>query len=204
VDQKKSFGFRVADIDAAMAMVGDPLDANFRRAAYAVGDTVDAYVAGIGAAGAGLTYGTNSVPIAVNSANVLSTIATLAEKLRDANVPTGDLFLVVPPWFHTKMVLAKILTASDNVGEIVNGAVARFYGFDIRLSNNVPNTSSTLYKILAGSKMGITYAGKLTKLEAGREEKNFSDFIKGLYVYGAKVIQPNALVCLTANVAAEP
>lgn len=51
-------------------------------------------------------------------------------------------------------------------------------------------------KVLAGSNRAGSYAEQLVTLEATRAEKNFADIVKGLHVYGAKVVQPKALACL--------
>ena len=72
-------------------------------------------------------------------------------------------------------------------------------GFQIHLSNNVPNTNGAKYKILAGTAAAGSYAEQLVELEAYRVENNFCDGVKGLHVYGAKVVQPTGLVVATAS-----
>jgi hypothetical protein len=54
-------------------------------------------------------------------------------------------------------------------------------------------------QILAGTNAAGAFAEQLVELEAYRLEKNFSDAVKGLHVYGAKVVQPSALAVLTAD-----
>jgi hypothetical protein len=58
---------------------------------------------------------------------------------------------------------------------------------------------STAQQILAGTSAAGSFAEQLVELEAYRLEKNFSDAVKGLHVYGAKVVQPCALAVLTAD-----
>ena len=72
-------------------------------------------------------------------------------------------------------------------------------GFQVSLSNNVPNTTGTKYKIIAGTNRAASFAEQILKTEAYRPEKRFSDAVKGLHVYGAKVTQGKALSVLTAN-----
>ena len=76
------------------------------------------------------------------------------------------------------------------IGVRLSGAAA---GFQIHLSNNVPNTSGTKYKIIAGTNLAGSMAEQLVELEAYRREKNFSDAVKGLHVFGAKVLEGKAL-----------
>ncbi len=73
-------------------------------------------------------------------------------------------------------------------------------GFTILQSHNVPNTTGTKYKILFGTNRAISFANQIAKVEPFRMEKRFADAIKGLNVYGAKVIRPEALGVLTCNV----
>ena len=66
-------------------------------------------------------------------------------------------------------------------------------------SNNVPNTASAKYRIMAGHPSAITYAAQLTKVEALRPQLRFADAVKGLNLYGALVVRPQNLAVLTAN-----
>lgn len=77
------------------------------------------------------------------------------------------------------------------VGNIDNMAVFK--------SNNVPNTAGAKYKIIAGHKSAISFAGQVDSVEAYRPESQFSDAVKGLHVYGAKCIKPEGIAVLTAN-----
>ena len=82
---------------------------------------------------------------------------------------------------------------------IEGGEVGVAAGFKIWLSNNVPNTGGAKYKIIAGTNEAASFAEQILKTEAYRPEKRFSDAVKGLHVYGAKVFQGKCLSVLTAN-----
>ena len=86
-----------------------------------------------------------------------------------------------------------------NQAILQNGLVGEAAGFQIHLSNNVPSTSGAKSKVVAGTNQAGSFAEQLVELEAYRLEKNFSDAVKGLHVYGAKVVQPKALAVLTCN-----
>lgn len=62
-----------------------------------------------------------------------------------------------------------------------------------------PTPAGAKYKILAGTAAAGSYAEQLVELEAYRVENNFCDGVKGLHVYGAKVVQPTGLVVATAS-----
>ena len=84
-----------------------------------------------------------------------------------------------------------------------NGVVdgADVAGFQLRMSNNVP-VSANKYSVMAGTDQAISYAGQITKIEPYRPEKTFADAVKGLFVYGTKVIEPKALVNFTCQIKA--
>ena len=86
-----------------------------------------------------------------------------------------------------------------NKALIEGGEIGVAAGFRIWLSNNVPNTEGEKYKIIAGTNAAGSYAEQILKTEAFRPEKRFSDAVKGLHVYGAKVLQPKCISVLTAN-----
>ena len=72
-------------------------------------------------------------------------------------------------------------------------------GFSILKSNNVPNTTGTKYKILAGHSIATAYVEQIVDVQTYKPEKRFGDAVKGLHVYGAKVVRPSALACLIAS-----
>jgi hypothetical protein len=203
IDQMKSFSFEVDDVDKAQLRI-DPMAAAIARAAYGIADGIDQFVAGkYTEADTANAVGSTGSPIDINSANVLEQFGQVSRKLSEANVPNEGRWIVIPPWLHMKLVIAKYITATDNNAVMSNGMVANMLGFNIYVSNNVPIVSSTKYKILAGNDSAITFASQLTEMEAIRRESSFADGIKGLYVYGGKVVQPKALAVLTATEKAE-
>jgi hypothetical protein len=84
------------------------------------------------------------------------------------------------------------LDASGTTEGLRNGMVGRAAGFDILLSNNVP-LISTDFAIIAGTDMAISFAEQINKTEAYRPEAKFADAVKGLTLYGAKLVRPEGL-----------
>ena len=72
-------------------------------------------------------------------------------------------------------------------------------GFTVLKSNNVPNTASAKYKIIAGHSMAWSFAEQVNSVEPYRPELRFADAVKGLHLYGAKIVRPTALALLVAN-----
>ncbi len=202
IDQAKYFNFQVDDIDRAQQ---NPkvMDDAMREAAYALADAADQYIAGLytGVA-AGNTIGDDTTPVVPTKADAYEHLVDMAIILDDNKVPRANRWVIVPPWFYglllkdDRFVKAGTPT-SDQV--LRNGEVGQAAGFTVLVSHNVPNTAGTKYKIIAGSTIAITYAEQINKVEAYRPEKRFADAVKGLHLYGAKLVRPEAIVVMTAN-----
>ena len=203
IDKADYFAFQVDDVDAVQANVTVMSEA-MEIAAYEMSDSVDVAI--------GLLYSqaAHTVTDATFDASLaLNTIAEAKQKLNEAGVPRNGRWLALPPWAITKLVLAKILETEGSVDandQFANGFVGRIMGFDVYESMGLYQTGTapdyTTYA-MAGVPQAITYAEQLTSVEAYRPETGFTDAMKGLHVYGMKVVQPQGLVQLVLTYAAE-
>ncbi|WP_347245273.1 hypothetical protein [Thermogutta sp.] len=197
ISQAKYFAFQVDDVDRAQAGV-DIMAAAMNDAAYRLRDAADQYIASLYT-----EAGSISSSVAINSQNALAGLLTLAQALDERNVPTEGRWCIIPPWYKTKLVLAKVLVENTTNEAFDNGFVGRAAGFDLKVSNNVPAATGT-YRIMAGIPRAITYAEQINKVEAYRLQSRFADAVRGLHLYGAKVVLPDALAVLTCTIASEP
>jgi len=199
VDQAKYFAFKVDDVDARQAR-GTVMTQAMSEAAYAVSDVVDQYVASFytGAAAANV-LGSTASPIntyTVPTDAYDKVLVPLRTKLTKANVPTAGRYCVVSPEFHASLLLdGRFIKASESAdaSALRNGQVGRAAGFDILESNNVPVPSGDTQAITAGTNAAISFAEQISKTEAYRPESGFSDAIKGLTLYGGKLVRPECL-----------
>lgn len=204
IDQSKYFNFQVDDVDAAQA-AGDIMDTAMGRAAYALNDVSDAFLLKTIAAGvdAGNKVGDTSGAIALTKDNVYENIVALKTKLDKANVPNTGRYIVVPPEVHALLLLDdRFVKASDGGtanDTLLNGEVGRVAGFTVYMSNNV-FYSTDHWQIPASVAYSTTFAEQIVKTEAFRPEKRFSDAVKGLHVYGAKVTDGKAVAVLFGKV----
>lgn len=196
ITNQKYFNFQVDDVDAAQA-AGNVLDGGMVEAAYGLRDTADQYIAGLYG-----DAGTTVTSTAVNSANVYAAIAGLAQKLDEANCPVTGRWLVIPAWMKTKLSIAMIAKENSTNEAWTNGFVGDVAGFKVYWSNNIVNDGTT-YQVMAGHPRAIAFAAQLRKVEAYRKEAGFKDGVKGIYLFGAKVVSSGCLATLQATVAAE-
>ena len=203
INQAKYFNFAVDDIDTAQA-AGDIMDKAMQRAAYGLADAADKYLADQLAAAITTANGNQvgTTAVALTKENVYENIVKMKTILDKANVPTTGRWLVVPPEMvalilqDDRFVKTGGTKAEDT---LANGWVARAVGFDIYESNNCNSTnasSTTTYTITAGDEGACTYAEQISDTEAYRPEKRFADAVKGLHLYGAKVVDPKRLAGL--------
>ena len=202
IDQGDYYNFYLNDVDRAQAR-GDLMDNAMRSSAYGLADKLDTYLAGLLAEGTLVDgMGTDGAPLSINADTAYALLVKMKVALDKANVPTQGRYVLMPPEFEGFMLLdQRFASAYGNNAEtrLVNGLVARAAGFDIYISNNVKNTEGALYKVCASTVDQATYANQLVRTEAYRREKGFDDGVKGLHVYGAKVLRPEAVAVATVN-----
>ena len=198
IDQAKYFAFEVDDIDAAQGTGGD-LDVALQSAAYGLRDAADQYVAALytGAASAN-QIGTVSVTTA---ALAYTQLRKLSVKLDEANVPQEGRWCVVPPWYYGLLLESDLFLRADasSTPGLRNGVVGAVLGMDVLKSNNAPFVTGDDYAVIAGHPMAISYAEQIVKVETYRPENAFSDAVKGLHVYGAKLVRPDAIATVVAS-----
>ncbi|GLI10778.1 hypothetical protein YDYSG_68140 [Paenibacillus tyrfis] len=197
IDQAKYFNFQVDDVDKAQANV-NLLDGGIVEASYGLANVVDQYIAGFYTeVKVGNTIGDDTTPIVPTKDTAYDLLVDLGVILDENDVPEGDRFVVVPAWYYGLLVKDPRYTKDANV--MRTGFVGNIDNMAVYKSNNVPHTAGAKYKIIAGHKSAISFAGQVDSVEAYRAEKQFSDALKGLQVFGAKCIKPEALAVLTAN-----
>lgn len=203
IDQAKFFNFYVDSIDRAQQNV-NALDEAMRRASWSLRDYADTFLAGIMEAAVltGNKIGTTGTPKVPTKDDAYEYLVDLGVLLDEANVPIEGRFVVVPAWFHGLLLkderFVKAGTRRSDIA-IRNGEVGEAAGFSILKSNNVPNTTGEKYKILAGHSIATSYVEQIVDVQTYKPEKRFGDAVKGLHVYGGKVVRPTALAMLIAN-----
>ena len=200
IDQEKYFNFGVDDVDKVQMNL-DLMNSYTESASYGFQSTIEKHVAEIMAKEAKLVLGSDEQPVALTSENIYKQLIKMKVGLDKANVPPVGRFVVLPPEAEgllledNKFVYVGTSSSEDS---LKNGKVFRACGFDIAISNNVP-VNDNKYKIIATYKGSTTFAQQLLETKAYSPEKGFGDALKGLVVFGAKVVRPGKIVCMTAT-----
>lgn len=209
IDQSKYFNVSICDVNAAQSKIS-LLDTATQRAGYGFSDVCDQFLGNLlatsGTVKTGL--GTKASPIAVTAGNAYETLVKMKTALDKANLPKQERKVVVPPDFEGFMLLDPRFVAvpvDASQERLTEGTVYRAAGFEILTSNNVPSAtdggsgSTTVFSIVGSSPIQGTFAQQILKTEAYRPEKRFADAVKGLHVYGAKVLRPEVVAVATVS-----
>ncbi len=142
-----------------------------------------------------IDLGTTGSPVAITKTNVLDYIVDMGTVLDEANCPEGDRFLIIPAKMAGMIKKSDLKDASltgDSVSVLRNGRLGMIDRFTLYMSHNL-SVSSGKFNLIAGHKMGFTFASQMTEMESIRAESTFGNVIRGLQVYGYQVVKPEAL-----------
>lgn len=203
IDKAKAFNFIIDDIALAQAAPNLMQEA-MRVAASALSNEADKYVYSLYTG----VLSSNTIKASdFKSSDVLDFLLTVQEKMLDRNVPGNEeIILEVSPAVASKILKAKILTGTSNEQSLDKGCIGSFLGFKIYVSTNVQKSNENnvpYYQCYARTKRAIAFAEQINEVEAYRPEKRFADAVKGLHLYGAKIIYPSELLLLSISVGEE-
>lgn len=202
IDQANSFAFEIDDVDMAQVQNGGGLMSEAAiESAFGLAEVADLFVAGL-YTGADAANKITTTAITTGALAVTGLI-NLKVKLDNASVPTQSRYAIIPPWYHGLLLDTATFNSVADSGTseaLRNGLVGRAFGFDIFVSNNVTNVVGDDYLVSAGYTGAITFASQISKTESYRPENSFSDAIKGLDLFGAKLVRPAGIATLVASI----
>ena len=143
-----------------------------------------------------INLGTTGTPVAVTKTNVLEYLVDLGTVLDEANAPESDRFVVIPAKMAGLIKKSDLKDASltgDSVSVLRNGRLGMIDRFTVYMSHNLNVAAGGKFSVIAGHKMGFTFASQMTEMETLRAESTFGDIVRGLQVYGYKVVKGEAL-----------
>ena len=193
IDKAKSYAFKVDDILKEQADI-DFMNEAANDAAQNMKIAIEQDVFANVAAGSSLTD-INATPSNITAANVLGFILDAGQQLDENNIPEDGRFMIINPAVATLLKQSELRQAyltGDNVSPLRNGFIGTVDRFNMYVSNNL-STTSGVTSGLYGHPKAIAYASQMTNTETVRLESSFGDGVRGLSVYGYKVILPTAI-----------
>ena len=183
IDQANYFAFYVDDIDQAQSVPG--LKEKYQeKAVHGLAVARDTYVAELIASATNKTTG-----VEMTEAGVKEGVDKAIVALRERNFDEDGVIEMTPAFYN--LFKNHLITLSTNNPELIRkGVVGMYDNFECIMSNNLKTPCD-----IRGKK-AIAFAGQINEVEAGRMERRFSDYIRGLDTYGAKIIAQDELVCV--------
>ena len=158
--------------------------------------------------------GATALPTA--TASPLMVIARMNRLLDQQFVDTQGRWLIVDPIFIEllKDEDSRLLNSDFGGAGLQNGLVVNnLHGFKVYVSNNLPkvgtgagttgsaNQNSNFGVIVAGHQSAVATAQQITKTETYRDPDSFADIVRGMHLYGRKILRPEGIVTAKYNAA---
>lgn len=206
IDVQNSFSFMVDDVDKAQSQPGLP-ERYQKKAVHGLALKREKFIGALVAGKAQKTVdeeaknsnykeGATKVIVATNrsQAAIKAAIDDAIDTLKENNYEDPGIIEMGPRSYRLfKDELIDIKTANDEL--IKRGVIGKYDDYEVKSTNNVYKDSDYEYAIVR-SRTAIAFAGQINEVEAGRMEKRFSDYVRGLDTFGAKIIAQKELVCV--------
>jgi len=199
IDQAKAFQFFIEDLEDRAVLV-DLMSSIMRETTYSLRDVVDQYIASKFEEGATPAFteagGAEAVKTLTSSSSLYDLLVDIDTLMNKNNVPQSGRWVVVSPEVRALLLKDSRFIANASSPQaymnLVNGEVGQAAGFTIKMSNNIPDTpdASANFRFYAGTNDALAFAYDVEKIETYRPENRFADAVKGLFVFGAKLIRP--------------
>ena len=205
VDQANAFAFKVDDIEERQSHVNFEALAT-SSGAYALKDSYDENVIAAMVSGAGTTIGSDGsgtdTGFGSSETDPLEIMSNASKRLNSADVPFESRWFLASPEFYEALASSssKLLDASvtgDSASPLRNGRVMDgiIQGFKCYMTNNFAAASTSNYhKVLFGHMSSTATANAIAKTEVIRDPDSFGDIVRGLHVFGRKVLRSEALM----------
>lgn len=205
VDQANAFAFKVDDIEERQSHINFEALAT-SSGAYALKDSYDENVIANMFSNAGTTVGSDGsgtdTGFGSSETDPTDILANSAKRLHAADVPTDNRWFLGTPEFYEQLgqASAKLMDASvtgDGTSPLRNGNVmdGQVNGFKLYMTNNfAASSTSNYFKVLFGHMSSTATANQIAKTEVVRDPDSFADIVRGLHIFGRKVLRTEALI----------
>jgi hypothetical protein len=207
IDQQKAFYFKIDDIDKVQSNI-DVTNGYIDRAKDAIDLVKDTFLLGkhVDVPSANIV-GFETEPIILKKDAIYSNFVELSKRLKKANALSNGQkpWVVINPDIEAILIQAPEFIHATQLGDktLREGSIGRIAGLDVLVCTNLEATTvdtsdfdGDLFHVLAGTNDAITFASQVVEVEKLRDQNSFSNLIRGLYVYGAQTVVPNAMAKL--------
>lgn len=190
INQERAFSVNVDDVDRVQA--AGEFNAWTEAAGRALAEDAETYVIAQMLAGATNANGGTNPVVVDTPAEAKAAIRAIRKSLTEAKVPSGNRFVIVNPDFADLLLqdLSDVGAAGSST-ELRDGQILRLYGMDVIES---PLVAGDTPAAVGYHQDMVAFVNQIDKVESLRNPNKFADIVRGLNVYGAKVIKSAAVV----------
>jgi len=205
IDQANYFAFGVDDIDKRQAAASSNLvSAATENAGFGFAKEVEEYIVDLYS---GVDSGNDLGPVDLaDGDDAYDLLIDMRTKCAEVDMPDVGRWCVVPPWVAGLLLNNDKFVRNAALGEkssdaLLNGHIGRAAGFDIYESNSNPVITSggNDYLVWAGVPSAIGLVAQINEVEAYRSQTAFEDVVRGLQLFGAKLLRPDGIVTAAAT-----
>ena len=193
INRAKFFNFQIDDVDKAQC-TPKLMEAAMKSAAASIADEADKYVFSLYEDAANTVSHSD-----IKDGNLIDTIIKARTVLYENNVTDSENVVLEVSPAVAAVILKEKLAITNSTDVLENGYIGSVAGCKVYVSNNIV-TDSENHKCIMRTKRAIAFAEQLSEIDAYRPEKRFADAVKGLHLYGAKVVYPTEMVTLSLGV----
>lgn len=199
LNQYRYFNFEVEDIVKAQSVPG-LMEALTDEAGKGLALEGDMYVAEVVKTAADADEIESSTEIALTTSNAMASVEDGFATLYGNDCKVSDTFYLelAPKVFTTyRQQLTELSTNNPEI--LKKGAVGKINNAFVCVENCLPKSATAYYNILRTEK-AVAFAEQIDKVEKYRPEDAFTDAVKGLYVFGAKIVRPNEIYVMKTKI----
>lgn len=188
IDQAKGFNFCIDAIDDVQSSP-KLVQAAMKKAADALSDVADKYIYSL------FDGSVTTIREEATVDNIVSILCRARRRLMENNVPnSATISLEVSPAVEQLLIMANLLTDTNNSNALSRGYIGKMLGFDIYVTNNIERDVEGYYRCLARTQRAIAFAEQINSIKPYEPELRNGTAVKGLHLYGAKVVYPKEMV----------
>lgn len=186
----------VIDREILLGLLGQAATANKGATAGAISGNIN-----LGVTGTPLQIVARNPTAAVGKVEIVDLLVRLGQALDEQNIPEQGRWVVLPAWVAAQIKMSELRDAAltgDGVSILRNGRLGMVDRFTIYVSNLLPHgvaagLAAGEWVIYAGTQQALTFASQINKVESMQSEMTFGRLLRGLQVYGSKVLDGTAL-----------
>lgn len=191
INQEKAFSVNVDDVDRVQA--SSEFGPWVASAGRALAEDAESYLINTIMAAEATSANTGSLVID-GSDDALTAVRAIRKTMSNNKVPASNRFLVVNPDFADLLIQGlDDVSVAGQADELRNGVVGRLYGFTVLESALLDNGADVPQALGYHGDM-VAFVSQIERVESLRNQSKFADIVRGLNVYGGKVVKSDAVI----------